>query len=62
MSPRRVQRPRGDKVMVFIELRDVNYPGSNYHLTYDPKTDQMKGVYFQAVERQNFDVNFVRVK
>jgi hypothetical protein len=47
---------------VFIELRDVGYPGSTYTLTYDPKTDQLKGVYFQAAIRQNFDVVFFKIK
>ena len=45
---------------MFIELRDVNYPGSTYTLTYDPATDQLSGNYFQAVRRENFDVVFVR--
>lgn len=47
---------------VFIELRDVNYPGSTYTLSYDPASDQLKGVYFQAVEKQRFAVAFVRMK
>lgn len=47
---------------VFIELRDVNYPGSTYTLTYDPAKDQFTGDYFQAAIRQNFDVIFTRVK
>jgi hypothetical protein len=45
---------------VFVELRDVNYPGSTYTLTYDPANDMLAGVYFQAVQRQQFDVTFVR--
>ena len=52
----------GDATKVFIELRDVNYPGSTYALTYDPATDQLKGIYYQAAERQRFSVAFVRVK
>jgi len=52
----------GDATKVFIELRDVNYPGSTYTLTYDPASDQLKGVYYQAVEKQRFPVAFVRVK
>lgn len=52
----------GDATKVFIELRDVNYPGSTYALTYESATDQLKGIYYQAVERQNFDVAFVRMK
>ena len=46
----------------FIELRDVNYPGSTYTLTYDLASDQLKGIYFQAAEQQRFEVAFVRVK
>jgi hypothetical protein len=37
-------------VEVFVELRDINYPGSNYTLTYDPQRDALVGNYFQAVE------------
>jgi len=52
----------GSAVKVFVELRAPNYPGSTYTLTYDPQQDQLKGIYFQAVERQNFAVAFVRMK
>jgi hypothetical protein len=52
----------GNAPKVFIELRDVNYPSSTYSLTYDPASDQLKGIYHQAVERQRFPVSFVRVK
>jgi hypothetical protein len=52
----------GGSVKVFIELRDVNYPGSTYTLAYDPKEDQLKGDYFQAALKQNFDVYFTRVQ
>jgi len=47
---------------VFIELRDAGYPGSTYTLTYDPKTDRLGGVYYQAAIGQRFDVIFVRSK
>jgi hypothetical protein len=47
---------------VFIELRDTNYPGSTYTLTFDPQSDQLKGTYFQAALQQSFDVVFVRIK
>ena len=47
---------------VFIELRDVNYPGSTYTLAYDVKTDRLVGRYFQAVAGETFDVYFVRLK
>jgi hypothetical protein len=47
---------------VFVELRDARYPGSTYTLTYDPKTDRLGGVYYQAALGQRFDVIFVRSK
>ncbi len=50
------------KINLFVELRDVNYPGSKYNLQYDPKSDRLKGTYFQAVEKQTFDIEFVRAK
>ena len=50
------------KIAVFIELRDVNYPGSKYNVEYDPEADRFKGTYFQAVERKTFNIEFVRVK
>ena len=52
----------GDVTKVFVELRDVNYPGSTYTLTYEPSSDQLRGIYYQAVEQQRFEVVFERVK
>lgn len=52
----------GDATKVFVELRDVNYPGSTYTLAYDAQSDQLKGVYFQALLGQNFEVFFVRMR
>ncbi len=52
----------GSEVKVCIELRDVGYPGCTYTLTYDPQTDQLKGIYFQAAIGQKFDVFFPRIK
>ena len=49
-------------ISVFVELRDVNYPGSKYNLRYDPKIDKLKGTYFQAVYGDIYDVEFVRAK
>jgi hypothetical protein len=48
-------------IKVEIELRDAGYPGSTYTLLYDPDRDALLGFYFQAVQRQNFDVVFVRI-
>lgn len=50
----------GGSIKVFIELRDVNYPGSTYTLTYDPAKDQLTGDYFQAAMKQTYDVAFTR--
>ncbi len=52
----------GGVMRVSIELIDVNYPGSTYTLTYDPEGDQLKGVYYQAVQQQHFEVAFLRMK
>jgi uncharacterized protein (DUF2147 family) len=52
----------GATVKVFIELRDAGYPGSTYTLIYDPKTDRLGGVYYQAAVGQRFDVIFFRSK
>jgi hypothetical protein len=52
----------GTTLKVFIELRDMNYPGATYNLTYDPGSDQLKGVYFQPALQQSFDVFFDRMK
>jgi hypothetical protein len=47
---------------VFIELRDVNYPGSTYTLDYKPTTGKLTGIYFQAALGQQFEVEFERMK
>jgi len=46
----------------FFELRAGGYGGSTYTLTYDPAADALKGVYYQAVAKQYFDVTFIRKK
>ncbi len=50
----------GSKAVALVELRDVNYPGCLYRLTYDPADDQLRGDYFQAALEQTFEVVFVR--
>jgi len=49
-------------VKVFIELRDVNYPGSTYNLAYGPADDRLTGTYFQAALRETYEVYFTRLK
>jgi hypothetical protein len=46
---------------LFVELRAPGYPGSTYTLTYDPKRDQLTGIYFQAALQQRFDVVLMRM-
>ena len=52
----------GGALRVFLELRGAGYPGSNYTLTYEPRSDRLVGVYFQAVLQQKFDVIFRRAQ
>ena len=47
---------------VFVELRDVNYPGSTYTLVYQPTPDTLTGIYFQAAQGQQFEVEFERTR
>jgi hypothetical protein len=51
----------GGTLKVFIELRDVNYPGSIYRLTYDSTGDRLLGTYFQATLRETYEVAFGRI-
>jgi len=48
-------------VKVFVELQDVNYPGSTYTLIYDGQNDQLRGVYYQATQQQEYQVAFERL-
>jgi len=46
--------------LVFVELRDANYPGATYRLSYQPDRDQLAGLYHQPLVDQTFEVAFVR--
>jgi hypothetical protein len=52
----------GTTIKLFFELRAAGYNGSTYTLTYDAARDQLVGVYFQAVQRKEFEVFFQRAK
>jgi len=52
----------GKTLKVFLELRAGGYNGSTYTLEYDPANDVLRGVYYQAVAQQRFNVQFVRVR
>ena len=68
LNPRSIKVSRAEwrredgRLLVSVELRDVNYPGSTYNLRYVPDQDRLVGAYYQAVQRQTFDVEFVRQK
>ena len=51
-----------ERLILNVELRDVNYPGSNYTLMYRAAKDVLWGSYYQAVQKQTMDVFFVRGK
>lgn len=50
------------KLEVFVKLDDRGYPGSTYTLAYDPKRDELRGVYFHAGLQRSYNVTFVRFK
>ncbi len=52
----------GATITVFIELRDRNYPGSKYNLQYDPVFDRLTGTYYQALQKEIYEVEFVRMR
>ena len=52
----------GKTLKLVFELRADGYNGSTYTLRYDPADDTLKGVYFQAVAQQSYDVRFVRAR
>jgi len=68
LNPRSIKVSRAEwrreegRLLVFVELRDVNYPGSTYNLRFVPDKDSLVGAYYQAVQKQTFDVEFVRQK
>lgn len=53
-----VAEPAGLTLMA--ELRDANYPGCLYKLTYDTAHDRLVGTYFQAQLQETYSVEFQR--
>jgi hypothetical protein len=51
---------KNNTIIVVVALSDVNYPGSTYTLEFIEGEDRLKGMYYQAVENVNFDVEFAR--
>jgi len=52
----------GQTLRVYLELQAGGYNGSTYELSYDPASDRLKGVYFQAVAKQRHEIYFERQK
>jgi hypothetical protein len=52
----------GNEIRVFLELTAGGYGGSTYTLTYGPEKDILRGVYYQAVARQRYDIYFERAQ
>jgi hypothetical protein len=50
------------QTVLHVELRDRNYPGNYYTLTYDPARDQLAGMYYHLGLGQMFDVIFERMR
>lgn len=53
-------REQDGKMLIYVELRDDNYPGSIYRLTYDEKTKSLYGTYYQAIAKETYEVYFNR--
>lgn len=51
----------GPLTKLTVLLRDTGYPGCLYTLTYDDKSDQLVGLYFQASMQQTYEVAFTRL-
>jgi len=50
-----------ERLHLFIELRDTNYPGSKYSLVYAKAQDVLDGTYFQAVTKESYSIRFLRI-
>jgi len=54
-------RSYAGKLLVLLELKDRNYPGNFYTLTYDPGSDSLSGIYHHLGLNQELEVAFSRV-
>ena len=53
-------KAEGGVLKVDVELRDENYPGCLYKLSYVPEKDRLVGTYLQAQLQETYEVEFVR--
>jgi len=51
---------KDNSLFIWVELRDVNYPGSTYTLQFFPEKKELTGNYFQATQQMNYEVVFNR--
>jgi hypothetical protein len=51
---------KDNHIILTVVLQDINYPGSTYTLQFFPKEDRLVGNYYQAVEKANYGVEFLR--
>jgi len=47
-------------VTLFVKFEDVNYTGSTYNLTLAPDKNRLAGKYFQATQKETFEIFFER--
>ncbi len=55
-------RMNDEKLRVFVVLNDINYQGSTYELTYNERSKNLVGLFYQAKVKQTFDVYFTKNK
>ena len=55
-------RMSDDKLRVFVVLNDNTYQGSTYELTYNERSKNLVGIFYQARVKQTFDVYFTKKK
>lgn len=51
-----------DVLQLYVELQDVNYPGSLYSLAFVEESNSLSGTYYQAVSKETFNVKFTKKK
>ena len=53
-------RLQDGKLSVFVILNDPAYQGSTYELTYNERSKNLVGLFYQAKAKQTFDVYFTK--
>jgi hypothetical protein len=58
LGVRERRRHEGESLTVFIEMPDINYPGSTDRLAFSPGQDRLTGSQCRAQEHQPFNGRF----